>query len=639
MLLKGDRPADVCFLPRIDAFTIDLSGVVKQDGPITLHDGDGEVVASLTPGEDGKVKHTVDADPARRGRPWRLHFPNGWATVEMDGLTRWASGDLLLDQAVWTPQLSSWFDWHANRWLITPYRQVQYGAPGEAFERTFTIHNNGLEPRTIALSAEYPGAELPVALSANALTVPARGSGTVTVRGTVPAAEATLHLRATPADGAFTTYASLTARPGDGPTEASFEPPLVFQPYDHENPTRGYYPEYPLDNQVYFDLDNRPFIRTNRGLASRDENGWFEVALNEATVERIPEFEGAIGGMPSTKVAFDADNDVYLLAMSGRKRLLLHSQDHGRTFRAYVIPGDESRSRGYDIEQFSGHNTPTGPPPIAQNTSVPTEPDPKLFWRRVNLLDLFLPTKVNGRIEMGEPIPISDKSLGLSGHSGMPSALVSRGDKVHIIWGEATDPAEKVPGVPDYVATYDRATGKLSEPALIGYGPPANDIHNTPSITMDSQGYLHAITGTHGSPFLYARSLVPNDAGGGWTEAEPTGAELQTYVGFLCGADDALHLVYRLGHRNEEPFPLAYHSTLSYQRKKPGQGWEPPVDLVVPAFSEYCVYYHRLTVDRVGNLLLSHDYWNTHWFYRNDQFDRRREVLTSPDGGDTWRFW
>ena len=154
--------------------------------------------------------------------------------------------------------------------------------------------------------------------------------------------------------------------------------------------------------------------------------------------------------------------------------------------------------------------------------SVRTANDPKLRWRQMNDLELFLPEVKDRRLAMGDPILISKKCIGFSAHSGIPSSLVSRGDKVHLAWAEATEPEEKAPGVPTFVVTYDRATGTLGEPALVGYGPPANDVHNTPCITMDSRGYLHVLIGTHGRTFRYARSLEPNDAGGGWTEAEDT---------------------------------------------------------------------------------------------------------------------
>jgi len=42
--------------------------------------------------------------------------------------------------------------------------------------------------------------------------------------------------------------------------------PLKLEPYRHENEQFGYLPEYPLDNQVYFDVENRPFIVSGDGV-------------------------------------------------------------------------------------------------------------------------------------------------------------------------------------------------------------------------------------------------------------------------------------------------------------------------------------------------------------------------------------
>jgi hypothetical protein len=72
-------------------------------------------------------------------------------------------------------------------------------------------------------------------------------------------------------------------------------------------------------------------------------------------------------------------------------------------------------------------------------------------------------------------------------------------------------------------------------------------------------------------------------------------------------------------------------------RKRPGQGWESPKILVVPPFSEYSVYYHRLTLNRTGQLFLSYDTWSTYWFYRTDHLGDRRALMMSPDAGTTWR--
>jgi hypothetical protein len=87
----------------------------------------------------------------------------------------------------------------------------------------------------------------------------------------------------------------------------------------------------------------------------------------------------------------------------------------------------------------------------------------------------------------------------------------------------------------------------------------------------------------------------------------------------------------------EEPFPASQFATLAYQRKPKGKPWEPPRVLILPPFSEYSVYYHRLTIDRRGRLFLSYDYWSTYWLYRNDHFGNWRALMMSPDGGTTWK--
>ncbi len=619
VLASPTRPGDVCFLPRDEAFRVEVSGLPKGASPPRMFDANGALIATLD-----KPSHEFAAKIHRDAVPWRLHFPAAQGVVNMDGLTRWDASDLQPDLGIWTPDASSWFPYLENRWLLTPYSRVIYGPPGGSTEITFQVRNDARGERTIRLSLEFPDGEWPARLSSQSVKLRGKGTATVTVACAVPEAGRTrvCHLRATPEnDPGFTTYSTLTVKAGDSPASKPLAMPLTLKPWRHENEQFGLVQEFPTENQVYFDLKNRPFTLAAGGLATLRDGQW--ITSNP---------EGA--GRPLTsKIAFDRDNHLYVLAKSKGVATLYHSADGGRTFDSCAIPGPEG---AFDMEEFTGHNTPDGPPPILRFTR--TAKDPKLFWRALHDLELFLPRRENGRLVMGDPILITKQCIGLSSHSGIPSSLVSRGGKVHIAWGEATDPEAKVPGVPAYVATYDRATKQLTRPALVGHGAPANDIHNSPSITMDGEGYLHVLCGTHGHPFPYARSLKPDDASGGWTEAVLTSEDLdQTYIGMVCGPDNSLHSVFRLWRRGMEPFPASLYAALTYQRKRPGPPWEPPRILIVPPLSEYSVYYHRLTIDRKGRLFLSYDPWSTFWFYRNDHPGRRRALMTSPDGGETWK--
>ncbi|MCB9882567.1 MAG: BNR-4 repeat-containing protein [Planctomycetes bacterium] len=603
----------IAFHPRQEAFGIEVNG---NRHPVRLVDRNGTLVQTFEV-RDAQASGTVPANVPRDALPWTLQLPTARATVTIDGLTQWDPVDRHPDQCVWSPDPTSWFPLLEHRWLLMPYQHTQYGTPGERARATFRVRNDAAIEKTIDLDLTFDGEPWDVTLDREQVTLRPGQTERVTLEGVFPIDAARVHLRATPReDSGFTTFSTWMLHGSDPPP---FEVPLQLEPYRHENALYGHDPSYPVESQPYFDLQNRPYVVSGSRLHALRDGTW------ETTVLPHP--------VTTTKVAFDTDGDLYVLTQAGGKARLLHSRDGGRSFASYDVPGPGGT---FDIEQHDAHDVPPGPPPFVRFRQ--TKRDPKLIWRRLNDLDLFVPRKVDGRIEIGKPIRITEACIGLSAHSGIPSTIVSRRGKVHVAYGEATDPDANAPGVPTYVATYDANTGQLHEPTLIGHGPPANDVHNSPSITMDSRGFLHVLIGTHGRPFQYCASARPDDASA-FTQPILAGRNLrQTYIGFVCGPDDTLHCVYRLW-RNGPPFPHASHATLAYQRKRPGEDWEAPRILVVAPFSEYGIFYHRLTIDRRGRLYLSKDYWSTYWFYRNDQLGARghwRTLLTSPDAGDTW---
>ncbi len=637
VLLGGVDSAAICFVPGPGAVAIEATGLAPDATALSVADGTGKQIA-LLPAAEGKAEGTV-ADGGDRGKsPWRVTVPGARGTFSIDGVTRWRAGARNEDIPLWTPEAESWFDFTANRWLLTPYSHLAHGKPGEAREFTFEVHNNAPARRTILLGLEFPEAQWPARLSSDRVTLASGRATTVTLSYTVPGEGSALSCRvtATPEGSPdFSTYSTFTAKGGEALAAQPLAMPIILQPYRHENEQFGYEPDIPDDWELYYDLNNRPSVRTSRGVATLRNGAWEETDFRTAVRSDNPSFVGADfePGRGTSKIAFDRENDMYTLGSAAGHAVLLHSTDEGRSFTAY----DLGRAGGLDIEHFTGHNIPDGPPAILR--SVTKERDPNLRWRVVADLDLILAGKRDGKLHVGEPVRITDECLGVGTHSGIPSAIVSRGSRIHMIWGIPTDPATNPPGTPAYVATYDRAAGKLlGEPVLIGYGAPANDGHNRPSITIDSKGTLHALTGTHGRPFQYAASLEPNTAHAGWTEPAPTGDGLrQTYIGLVCDQDDTLHLVYRLWRDGVEPFSLSGHSVLAWQRKPAGKPWEAPQPLVVPPFSEYCIYYHRLGIDRESNLFVSYDFWSTYWFYRTDHRGDRRATIFSPDQGSTWQ--
>ncbi|MCP4644419.1 MAG: hypothetical protein GY851_28505 [bacterium] len=654
VLLNPDVAGEICFMPRDAAIELNVTNMPKGVGTLTVVDATGNELATLAVSDKGEAAHAFAAG-AREHTPWRLRLPKFQAVVHIDGVTRWTKEEPFDALSLWTPNAESWFPFHGNRWLLTPYSRTVYGEPGMEGTAQFRLHNNGPAEKRVKLALMFLGRLVgddpakepvefvteipthvpwvdppwPVSLSADTVTLKPGKAADITLSYRVPdeGDQWVCRVRAAADDG-FQTYATFELRRGEAPAEQPLSIPHLLKPYDHENARLGYAPAYPLANEMYFDAENRPAVSAKNGIHVLRAGGW-----EERTQAALPDGKEIPFSPAMSKVAFDRDNGVYTIGHWRGIPGFIYSTDGGATFAASPIPGNG----GFDIEQFSGHNLPDGPPPFVR--VVRTAKDPKLMWRSLNDLALFVPEKkTDGTIVVGEPVLLTKKCIGFSTHSGIPSSVVSRGSRVHVAWGEATEPDAKAPGVPTYVATYDRETGEVSEPALVGYGPPANDVHNTPCITMDSKGYLHVLVGTHGRAFRYARSLEPNDAAGGWTESKELGPGLrQTYVGLVCDQDDALHVVFRLWFSDDTYFPAGTYATLSYMSKRPGEPWTNPRPLVVAAFTDYSIFYHRLTIDRAGRLFLSYDYWSTYWFYRTDHVGTRRALMMSPDGGDTWK--
>jgi hypothetical protein len=639
-LRDPNQSGSVWFQPIDREIAVDVVDVPSSVSEIPLRDSTDEVVTTLSV-ENGEASGTIPAaDGTRENTPWGLEFSTARGKVHVDGVTRWPNDDDPYPELrLWTTGPEQWTSIEPNRWLLRPYRRRLYGAPGDSGSQSFTIVNNDSESREFDLSLEHTAGSWDVALSESSVEIPAYETDTVDLAYTLPESgneTRTTRLIISPQDGTgYTTYASLSGST-ERETHEPISTPIRLQPYRHENAQLGYWADYPTTWEKYVDLNNRPSVRVPEGIETL-RNGEWQVSNFAETVESdTAAFENASFDLDRsiTKIAYDADNDMYIVAPVDGRAALLHSSDGGRTFTAYDL-GTEGQ---FDIEQFSGHNVPERPPTLVRAIQTKSDED---SWRRVSDLELIPVEKQNGQLSIGEPILLSDMALGVGSHSGVPSAVVSKESIAHVVWGEATDPEKEVPGTPAYVVSYDRENQELlGSPELVGYGKPANDTHNRPSITLDSEGYLHVLTGTHGDTFHYARSQTPNSAHDGWTDAVPVGDGLEgTYIGLVCDSEDTLHLAYRLWRFEKEPFPNTHHAVLGYQRKPKGESWEAPRRLLVSAFPGYSIFYHRLTIDREDRLMLSYDYWSVFRFYRQDypeQQGHHRKTMFSDDGGDSW---
>jgi hypothetical protein len=641
VLRDPERSGTVWFQPTEYETTVELSDLPDSVEEVTLRDRTGADVTTLSV-ESGSASTTIpNADGPRENAPWGLHLPATRGKIHVDGVTRWPNDDdPSANTVLWTTEPDQWLSLEPNRWLLLPYRRQLYGEPGTSDSQEFTVRNNGTGTRQFALNLVQPDQSWDVSVSDTSLELDANEEVTVTLDFTFPGnenQERRAVLEISPRDADVSTYATLrasTERAGAKPLST----PLRLEPYRHENAQFGYRADYPTTWEKYVDLNNRPSVKVPGGIETLRNGEWQRSEFAETVESDTAALESASFELHrgTTKIAYDADNDMYAVAPTEKRRALFHSSDGGRTFTVY----DLGTSGTFSLEHFTGHNVSQGPPALLRAT-LKERGSGENRWRRVADLELIPVEKRNGQLQIGDPVLLSEVALGVGSHSGIPSAAVTNGSTTHVTWGEATDPERDVPGVPTYVASYDREAGELlGDPQMVGYGKPANDTHNRPSITLDSEGYLHVLTGTHGETFNYARSKTPNTAHEGWTDATPVGDGIQgTYIGLVCDSEDTLHLAYRLWRFEKEPFPNTHHAVLAYQRKQKGESWEAPRRLVVSAFPGYGIFYHRLNIDREDRLLLSYDYWTTFRFYRHDyptSQNHHRKTMYSDDGGESW---
>lgn len=380
-----------------------------------------------------------------------------------------------------------------------------------------------------------------------------------------------------------------------------------------------------------FDSKNRPYLLNNRNTGSYGQlrtirdGQWITLSMLDALDDaRRPSGRNmkAYG-----EIVID-ENDCIYATISGQ---LVYSADQGKTFRAYSIDGEGS------LELRTGPTPFLRPPAICIQTDSryidrgERREEEMAWWAKRGHLSVLLPTRQEDGLSLGEPVLISENCLaaGSGGHSGGTSFAVTIGRKTHVVYAEVPDNVREG-GNPIHIATVDRETRKVVARSFLMTAPPIKaDVHTRPTITADSKGYLHILSGSHGQPFLYLRSLKPNDITGGWTRPVELSGE-QCYASIVCDGGDRLHSVFRewIPHAS-----LGYSSACAHDGK-----WSRPATLVHGAnprgIYEYGIFYHRLSLDRASNLYLSFTFLE---FDTGEQGDYPEVLAVSRDRGRSWQ--
>jgi hypothetical protein len=209
--------------------------------------------------------------------------------------------------------------------------------------------------------------------------------------------------------------------------------------------------------------------------------------------------------------------------------------------------------------------------------------------------------------------------------------IVTRDGRTHVTWLDSTSEGFLV-----RIRTLDRGTGEWSPVVTIGR---AQDNHGGAALTIDPEGYLHALYFPHHEAMRYRRSVRPNDASA-WTTEEVFGEAL-TYPVVMSLPDGTLLMTARRSYDGHEGFtpPGGSHAWEAelWRRRPGGRAWERVGPLLRGRFSGYVQFAEALWWGEDGRTLhLSARIYETN--YRgNGELFTTVGYLMSPDGGTTWQ--
>jgi hypothetical protein len=430
----------------------------------------------------------------------------------------------------------------------------------------------------------------------------------------------------------------------------------------------GYEPPYEC-NLPSFDAEGNAYIRGRTATqdASGDayslRDGAFQRASLIAAVKRVyPGLRGTVnaGGWVGEAIEADALGRLYTLVQvrvrdGNLRNLLLYSTDAGRSWRVLRLPFDpprrspDGRNDGTTAsEHLTGWNLRPDPPLIALWQPLGDWPG----YRACRMALYIVQPRFEGeRLVLPEPVKVTDGALGLIQAAGGASFAATVGSTTYITWAEVAPVA--APGSPVYVAAYDQTTATLGPAQEVATARPVNDDHATPGIVADSAGGLHVLSGGHNTPFMYAHTATPSDPAS-WSEPIPILSEgyrvpgrsprgRQTYVSLVCTPTDRLVVVFRQWRCGVDAvFRGRPYQTLAVQRLDPGGEWSEAERLAYGSRHRgYAQYYHKMSIDRLGRIFLSFNYFRPKDWPRDQRTAHRyhhRMILISEDGGENWRF-
>jgi BNR repeat-containing family member len=433
---------------------------------------------------------------------------------------------------------------------------------------------------------------------------------------------------------------------GQAEIKGSIKCPVKFASmFTHARSNLGYNPRF-QPAMVSFGASNAPYIRvgglekdtpgsngtaypkgfysTKNFIQTLGKNGKWLVSTSHLDAIRKhlklsgkDKLEVLAGERITDSVQFDNKGRAYTIACAkyhknGKRyfaNFLLFSKDKLKTWQVLPV-----KRGGLRLEPFRPNTDNSQPPVMTSNKKSE-------IW-------LYVPVIAkDGTLKLSTATKIAGSEMKVLLHgvmAGNGAQCVTAKGKTFISFCSLK--AQKgVPGVLQYVISYDHKTGKVSKPVYLGSTGHRIDGHNSPVIDIDSKGFLHVIGGAHWHAFKHWQSTKPYSIIS-WSKPVKIGAASDnawsrdgvSYPGFLIDGKDNLHLVCRgrnsilKKNDKDDPGSTRYGNKLDYAliyfRKKTGQNWESRRDLAIPFWRQYSNWYQKISIDHKDNLYVTYYY-------------------------------
>lgn len=198
------------------------------------------------------------------------------------------------------------------------------------------------------------------------------------------------------------------------------------------------------------------------------------------------------------------------------------------------------------------------------------------------------------------------------------NTIVTYEGKTHVVWQDVTRQ-----GYFNKIRTLDHATGEWSTTVTLNKG---RDNHALPALTIDHDGYLHAIMSGHNSPVTRRRSLKPNDSSE-WSK--PVAIGRGTYPIVACGPASSLYVIMRSAHR---------WNGVDLYVKRPDADWKKQCKLVKRRkdLAGYAAFHGGLAFGNDGTLHCVVDFYEGKGIWNRRGLHQAVCYLCSRDNGVTW---